>query len=234
MPHPYRSAVALLLICVVAGCGQATPGSGDGSASEESAAAFEAELIQTMVGREEAVVRPGKLTFAELFPASGQSEDLADAFRASVLSVDVGRTFTDNVDENYEVKGPVHEVPFDDPRADWRSFEVRVKVAEAYWGDVTAGKEVTIGLAFTAQTEVKVVTEGFASMGQFVVFTARRDFVVPYDPAVIPVLWDGAFLSPIEGERVPWPVLSDAAGSSGASMVSHFDTLSELRRIRSS
>jgi hypothetical protein len=42
------------------------------------------------------------LTFAELFPA--------DAFRAVVLSVDVGRTFTDNVDENYEVKGPVHEV----------------------------------------------------------------------------------------------------------------------------
>ncbi len=233
MPHRFRSAVALLLVCAVAACGQATAGSGDGSASEESAAAFEAELIQTMIGREEGVVRTGKLTLAGLFPAAGQSDVLADAFRADVLSVEVGRTFTNNVDENYEVVGPVHEVPFDDPRADWRSFEVRVKVAEVYWGDVTAGTELTIGLAFSVQTDLKVITEGFASMGQLVVFTAHGDFVVPYDPAVTPVLWDGAFLSPVDGDQVPWPVLSEAAGSSGDSVVSHFDTLSELRQIPS-
>jgi len=166
---------------MLAACGQATAGSGDGSASEESAAAFEAELIQTMIDREEAVFRPGKVTLAELFPAAGQSEVLADAFRADVLNVEVGRTFTNNVYENYEVVGPVHEVPFDDPRADWRSFEVRVT----------------------------------------------------YDPAITPVLWNGAFLSPVDGDQVPWPVLSEAAGSSGASVVSHFDTLSELRQIQS-
>lgn len=112
MPHRYRSAAALLLVCMLAACGQATAGSGDGSASGESAAAFEAELIQTMVGREEAVFRPSKLTLAELFPADGKSEVVADALRADVLSVEVGRTFTDNVDKNYEVVGPVHEVSF--------------------------------------------------------------------------------------------------------------------------
>lgn len=231
MIHRLRSAASLLLVVLVAACGQATTaGSGTGSASEESASSLEAELIQTMVDREQAVLRPSRLTLLELFPVAGQSEVLADAFRADVLSVDPGRGFDNNLDENMVVLGPVQEVPFDDPRADWRSFEVRVKVAEVYWGEVTVGTELTIGLAFDAGTELNLVSGGFASMGQVVAFTARGDFVVPYDPAITPVLWDGAFLSPVYGDRVPWPVLSEPG--SGASVVSHLDTIAELRQIK--
>ena len=217
MRWPLVSVAWLLLISGVAACGQATAGSGAGSASEEPATAFEAELMQTMIDREDGVSRPGKLTFAELFPPAGQSQVLADAFRADVLSVDIGRTFTDNIDANGEVTAPVEEVPFDDPRADWRTFEVRVKVAEVYRGDVTAGTELTLGLTFNAQTDSEVVTEGFASMGDLVVFTARGDFIVSYDPAITPVLWDGAFLSPVNGDRIPWPVLAEPG--SGAPVV---------------
>ncbi len=226
MSYRFPSVLGLLLVCLVGACGHVRSGSGDGSTSE-SAAAFEAELIQAMVGKEEGALRP-TLTLAEMYPGVGQSKVVADAFRADVVGVDAGRAFN-NFDENFE-RTPLQEVPFDDPRADWRSFEVRVKVAEVYWGDVTAGTELALGLTFNAQTELTVVSEGFASMGEVVVFTATGDFVVPYDPTIIPVLWDGAFLTPVEGERVPWPVLSEPG--SGAPVVPDLDTLAELRQLK--
>jgi hypothetical protein len=190
-------------------------------------AASQAAVLEAMVNRGAIGMRASGLTFEELFPRTGRSEVLADAFRADVVGVDAGRAFGGFLDDR-----PTGELPFDDPHADWRSFHVRVKVVEVYAGDVEVGAELTIGLAFGPRLEMDVVSEGFMSMGQIVVCTARGGFVVPYDPAITPVVRDGAFLSPVEGERVPWPAVTENGGFE-ASVVSHFDTLPELRKIAS-
>ncbi len=201
---------------------------GSGSATEQSPAALETALIEAMVSREDIVERASSLTLAELFPAAGASKVLADAFRADVVHVDEGRAFVDTFDPA-QASG-IEEIAFDDPRADWRSFHVRLKVLESYSGDVEVGSEVTIGIAFGRDVEMKIVAEGLMSMSELVVFTAPGDFVVPYDPTIRPVLWDGAFLSPVEGDQVPWPAVSEGGGHE-ASLVSNFDNLSELRKI---
>ena len=229
MSKTYRSAVALIALCLVGACGQATPGSGSaGASSELSPEAAEAALIEAMVNRASMGARASGLTFTELFPQVGESRALADAFRADVVAVEAGRAFGGSLDFDDD---PFGEVPFDDPEADWRSFHVRVQVVEVFSGDVTVGQELTIGLAFGSGLEMEVVSEGLVSMGDIVVFTRPGDFVVPYDPSITPVVWDGAFLSPVEGDRVPFPAVSLEGGAAPA--VSRFDTLSELRKIAS-
>jgi hypothetical protein len=213
-------------VCLVTACGQATPGSGSGQASELSPEAAEAALIEAMVNREAIVARASGLTFTELFPQVGESKALADAFRADVLAVDAGRAFGGSLDDD-----PLGELPFDDPQADWRSFHVRVEVVEVFSGDVTVGQELTVGLAFGSALEMEVVSAGLMSMRDIVVFTRPGDFVVPYDPSITPGVWDGAFLSPVEGDRVPFPAVSDGGGAAPA--LSRFDTLPELRTVAS-
>ena len=78
---------------------------------------------------------------------------------------------------------------------------------------------------------MEVVSEGLVSMGDIVVFTSPGDFFAPYDTS-IPVVLDGAFLSPVEGDRVPFPAVSEGGGAA-ASLVSRLDTLPELRKIAS-
>jgi hypothetical protein len=207
----------------VTACGQATLGSGSGGASELSPEAAEAALIEAMVNREAIGMRASGLTFAELFPQAGQSEVLADAFRADVVAVEAGRAFGGSLDDD-----PLGELPFDDPQADWRSFHVRVEVVEVFSGDVTVGQELTIGLAFGSGLEMEVVSAGLMSMGNIVVFTAPGHFFLPYDSST-PVVWNGAFLSPVEGDRVPFPAVSEGGGE--ASLVSRLDTLPELRKV---
>jgi len=226
MPRLHRSVLALALVCLVTACGQATPGSGSGGASELQPEAAEAALIEAMVNREAIVARASGLTFAELFPQAGQSEVLADAFRADVVAVEAGRAFGGSLDFDDD---PFGEVPFDDPEADWRSFHVRVEVVEVFSGDVTVGQELTIGLAFGSGLEMEVVSAGLMSMGNIVVFTRPGGFVVPYDPSITPVVRDGAFLSPVEGDRVSFPAVSEGGGE--ASLVSRLDTLPELRKV---
>lgn len=226
MPRLHRSALAFALVCLVAACGQATPGSGSGRASGLSPEAAEAALIEAMVNREAIGARASGLTFTELFPQVGESRALADAFRADVVAVEAGRAFGGSLDFDDD---PFGEVPFDDPEADWRSFHVRVEVVEVFSGDVTVGQELTIGLAFGSGTEMEVVSEGLMSMGDIVVFTGPGHFFLPYDSST-PVVWDGAFLSPVEGDRVPFPAVSEGGGE--ASLLSRIDTLSELRGLR--
>lgn len=226
----FRTVVALLLVGLVGACGQTTTGQDSGSGSQRDPAASEAALIEAMINRESIASRASNLTLDELFPRTGQSEVLDNAFRADVISVDAGRAFGDHMDGTPETG--IEELPFDDPKASWRSFEVQVKVTELYSGDVKPGSELTIGLAFGRGLDLEVVSEGLLSMGEIVVFTALGGFVVPYDPSITPVVWDGAFLSPVEGGRVPWPAVTEDGGFE-AEVASNFDTLIELRRIAS-
>lgn len=226
------SAVMLILVCLVGACGQATTDEpGSDSLAEESPAVSEAALIEAMVNREDIAQRASNHTLAELFPLTGPSEVLAAAFRADVLSVDAGRAFGDHFDE--DPKTGIEELAFDNPNASWRSFEVTLQVVEVYSGDVKVGAELTIGLAFGREIELNVISEGLKSMGQIAIFTAQGDFVVPYDESITPVVQDGAFLSPVEGDKVPWPAVGGSTDSQ-ESLVSQLDTLTELRRVKSS
>ncbi len=226
MSKTYPLAAVLVLGCLLAACGQDK----DQAGNAEQASSAQTALIEAMVNREEIAQRASGLTLAELFPDAGHSKVLDDAFRADVVSVDAGRAFGDHMDADPNTGVEVRD--FDDPEASWRSFHVRVKVVEVYSGDVEVGTELTLGLAFGRGLDEKVVSEGLMSMGQIVALTALGDFVVPYDPSITPVVWDGAFLSPVEGELVPWPAVSEGEGPE-ASMVSRFDTLPELRQIGS-
>lgn len=223
------SAVALALVCLVDSCGQETTDKPrSGSLAEETSTASEAAFIEAMVNREDIAQRASNLTLAELFPRTGQSKVLADAFRADVVSVDAGRAFGDHFDG--DPKTGIEDLAFDDPDASWRSFEVTIQVVEVYSGDVKVNTALTIGLAFGREIEMNVVSDGLMSMGQIAVFTAQGDFVVPYDRSITPVVRDGAFLSPVEGDQVPWPALGGSMDSEG-SLVSQIETLTELRQL---
>lgn len=223
--------VAALLMCFVTACGPTTSMPGSGSRPDKSMEIAEAALVNAMMNREAIAQRASELTLDELFPARGRSEILASAVRANVLGVDEGRAFGDRMSGGSDTT-TIPELPFDDPAASWRSFEVRVRVVEVYAGDAKVDSEITIGLAFGKELERSVVIDGLMSMDQIVVFIARGDFVVPYDSALLPVVRDGAFLSPVEGERVPWPALAEERPEAG--VLSNFDTLAELRSITSS
>lgn len=126
------------------------------------------------------------------------------------------------------------QVPFDDVSADWRSLHVHVKVLEVFAGDVAVGDELVLGLAFGPQTRAADVCDGFLSYGQAVAFTTDDEFVVPYDDSLVPVAWDGAFLSPVDEGRLPFPALAQGEHEGhGGEVLSKFDTLAEIRALSS-
>lgn len=225
-----RAATTGVLACLLTvSCSQGdstrvAPGSDAASPNSEAEQAF----IQAMISREQIASRARTPTVNLLFLLNGTGGILDDAFRAEVVDVRPGIGIASNMDENSDTTGP-RQVSFDDPQADARTFEVRVRVLETFAGDVRPGDELVLGLAFGSGLELQTVVDGVTNMGEVVTFTDRGEFVMPYDPSVTPILLDGAFLSPVRGDQVPWPAI--AKGSILPQLVAKIDTLSELRTI---
>jgi hypothetical protein len=211
---------AVILAWVLAACGSASVGQASSPAGQASSRDPEADLIDAMIARESIVSRGGGLTVDDLFSKSGG----VDSFRAEVVEVTAGQAFNDVLTDKdpHSVK-----VSFDDGTADWRTFHVRVRVLEVFGGDETANSEVTLGLGFGDGISIETVSGGLLSMEEIVVFTAPENQVFSYDPAVRAVLNDGAFLSPVEGGNVPFPVLTDNGYPS--KLIDAIDSLAELR-----
>ena len=222
-----RAALALvlsLLLIPLFGCGdESATGTADQTVESTDPDA-ENDLIQAMIDRESIVFRTGSITLNDLFPTSGADSAAESAFLANVVEVTPGRAFKDILEDD---TSHVEQVPFDDAAADWRTFHVRVEIIERYLGDVQPGDHLALGLAFGSQPPLNVVADGLVSIGRIVAFTKPGSFVVDYDPTITPVLWDGAFLSPVDGEQVPFPALSE--GGQPDPLVSLMDTLTELR-----
>lgn len=211
------SAVVLALALSACGSSSAGPASSPaGPASHDP----EAELIDVMIARESIVNRGGSFTVEDLFAKSGG----VDSFRAEVVEVTAGKAFNDvSTDKDPHAE----EVSFDDDAADWRTFHVRVRVLDVFGGDVTPNSEVTLGLGFGDDLSAEIVSGGLLSMDEIVVFTAPESDVFSYDPAVQAVLNDGAFLSPVNGDTVPFPVLTDNGYS--PKLIDAIDSLADLR-----
>jgi hypothetical protein len=223
MRRPVRAGVAgfavvlalALSACASSSVGQASSPDGPGSRDDQAA------LIEVMIARESIVSRAGGLTVDDLFATSGG----VDSFRAEVVEVTAGQAAYDVV--TYLDRPHAEEAPFDDGAADWRTFHVRVRVLEVFGGGETPNSEVTLGLAFGGDLSIELVSGGLLSMEEIVVFTAPDSDVSSYDPTVQAVLNDGAFLSPVDGGTVPFPVLT--ANGYPSELIDAIDSLTELR-----
>jgi hypothetical protein len=100
--------------------------------------------------------------------------------------------------------------------------------AAVFGGDETPNSEVTLGLAFGPELKFEIVSRGLQSMDEIVVFTDADNDVFSYDPAVEGVLHDGAFLSPVDGDTVSFPVLTYNSQQS-SNLTDAIDSLTELR-----
>lgn len=211
---------AVVLAWVSAACGASSVGQASSSAGQASSRDPEADLIDAMIARESIVGGSRGLTVEDLFAESGG----VDSFRAEVVEVMPGKAFNDvSVDEDSHAE----EVPFDAGTADWRTFHVRVRVQDVFGGDETPNSEVTLGLVFGRDLSIEIVSGGWLSMEEIVVFTDTYSDVFSYDPAVQAVLYDGAFLSPVDGGTVPFPVLANNGYS--PKLIDAIDSLTELR-----
>lgn len=206
---------AAILAWVLAACGSASVGQASSPVGQASSRDPEVDLIDAMIARESIVARQGGLTVKDLFAESGG----VDSFRAEVVEVMPGKAFDDG--------SHAQQVPFDAGTADWRTFHVRVRVEEVFGGDETPNSEVTLGLAFGRDLSAGIVSGGQLSMEEIVVFTDSDSDVFSYDPTVQAVLYDGAFLSPVDGDTVPFPVLTHSGYPS--KLIDAIDSLAELR-----
>jgi hypothetical protein len=204
----------------LSGCDSSSEGQASSTTGQVTSLDPEADLIDAMIARESIANRAGDLTIEDLFAKAGG----VDSFRAEVVQVGVGKAFNDVMTDN---DPRAEEVPFDDSKADWRTFHVQVRVLEVFVGDETPTSEVTLGLAFGRDLGVEIVRGGLLSMQEIVVFTDADNDVFSYDPTVQAVLYDGAFLSPVDGGTVPFPVLSTDGRST--KLVDAIDSLAELR-----
>jgi hypothetical protein len=199
-------------------CGSSSIGQASSSAAPDSRD-DQADLIEVMIARESIVSRAGGLTVDDLFATSGG----VDSFRAEVVEVMAGKAYNDVLTDDPHAE----EAPFDDGAADWRTLHVRVRVLEVFGGDETPNSEVTLGLAFGGDLSIELVSGGLLSMEEIVVFTAPDGDVFSYDRTVQAVLNDGAFLSPVDGGTVPFPVLT--ANGYPSELIDAIDSLTELR-----
>ena len=120
-----------------------------------------------------------------------------------VTSVSPGRAFHYQDDEHSTT-----EVPYDDPRAMWRTAHAEVTVTEVLSGQVTNGT-IRVGFgAGTSATSYDVLAEGLPAMGDMVFFLDQSSAVYDYEPGVWSVAEDGAVLAEIEaGGRLTLPAI---------------------------
>jgi hypothetical protein len=211
---------AVILAWALSACGSSSAGQSSSSARQPASHDPESELIDAMIAKESITARACCPTINDLFSKSGG----LDSFRAEVVEVEAGKAFNDvSIDKDPHSE----EVPFDSNSADWRTFHVRMRVIEVFGGDETPNSEVTLGLGFGADLSTEIVSGGLLSMDEIVVFTYRDSAVFSYDPTLQSVLYDGAFLSPVDDGTVPFPVLTSNGYPS--KLIEAIDTLAELR-----
>jgi len=204
-------------------CGSSATSTAEGDLP--SAAKAENDLVAALVSRQAQVSYAEGVTLDELFPSHGEESEL-DSFRGSVLEVQAGRAFDDIAE-----RAVAEPVAFDDPKADWRTFEVHAKVIESFTGQAQPGDEITFGLVFGSDMKIETVEQGLVAMGEFVAFTYDAPATPAFDSSIAQVLQDGAYLSPVDGDRVPFPAIADQEGEVTDAYVAQIDTLAELRAL---
>ncbi|SDF92808.1 hypothetical protein SAMN05660662_3885 [Blastococcus aurantiacus] len=176
--------------------------------TEAAAAAYRTSIAGTNAAASSSI-SPASL--AEYLPnrryrvINGDVATLTDAVVVGhVTSVSPGRAFyAPEEDETSTI-----EVPFDDPRAMWRTAHARLTVTEVLGGQVTDG---TIRVGFvvgTSATSYDVLAAGLPALGDLVLFLESSSPVHDYEPDLWSVASNGAMLAEIESDgRLTLPAL---------------------------
>lgn len=157
---------------------------------------------------------------------SGPRQPLTDAVVVGrIVSTSMGRAFDDGEDGG-TVAEPSTEVPWDDPRSDWKTVHLIVEVDEVISG--SAPGQIMVGLSLGAATDDRVVRAGLSRMGTLLLFLQHgRSPVFDYDRSVFADVEGGRLIALLDDRgRITLPMLqSDLAESlrEGA------HTLDELR-----
>ena len=124
---------------------------------------------------------------------NGNVVTLSDAVVVgNVTSVSPGRAFyAPEDDDTVSI-----EVPFDDPRAMWRTVHAEVAVSEVLAGRVPDAT-VVFGLSVAPQTAFDVMADGLPALGEMVFFLDVDSAVFDYESGIDRVADDGAIMAEI-------------------------------------
>ena len=127
--------------------------------------------------------------YADAF--TGGAFALSDAVVVGhVTSVSPGRGFAMSEEDE------TSQVPFDDPRAVWRTIHAEVAVTEVLGGQL--GEDTTVvGLVWGPDRSFEVAAEGLPALGELVFFLHEGSAVYDYDPTLWAIPEDGAIIAEI-------------------------------------
>ena len=179
----------------------------DGSAAvagidPEAAAAAYRESLASGSGSSAAsyAVVPESLT--EFLPnttylvRNGTRTTLTDAVVVGhVTSVSPGRAFHYDDDEHSTT-----EVPYDDPRAMWRTAHAQVAVTEVLGGQVPGDTLVVGFVVGPSSAAFDLLASGLPALGDLVFFLGTSSAVYDYEPDIWSVAMDGAVLAEVEAD----------------------------------
>jgi hypothetical protein len=179
-----------------------------GVVDQEAAAREYRELIANAGAAGSRVIDPESLV--EYLPnttyrvRNGALVTLSDAVVVGrVTGVSPGRGFyAPEEDEASTV-----EVPFDDPRAMWRTIHAQVAVTEVVGGQLSEDT-IVVGLGWGTQMPLEVAAQGLPALGDVVLFLETSSPVFDYDPGLLSIAEDGAMLAEVElGGRLMLPAI---------------------------
>jgi hypothetical protein len=119
------------------------------------------------------------------------------------LSLAPGRAFTVEGDDAPDGT----EIGFDSADALWRTMHATFAVDQVISGSVS-GREITVGLAFPAQSDLDPIKKDLLDLGPAALFLDRSP-VFGYDTTLYSVVLDGGLIAPIDATgRLSLPALA--------------------------
>ncbi|MBN1094099.1 hypothetical protein JKP75_16990 [Blastococcus sp. TML/M2B] len=215
--------------------GDDTVADGSGAAQAvvdpEAAAQQYRELLGTTGSAASRAIGPASLV--EFLPTityavrNGNTTTLSDSVVVGhVTDVRPGRAFY--VPEDDDTAST--EVPFDDPRAQWRTVHAEVAVTEVLAGQVPPDPLV-VGLALNPRTPVEVVADGLPALGDLVLFLDADAGVFDDDPGIWSIAFDGEVLAEVGDDgRLSLPAAESYVAERWLAGTPTLDSLREAAR----
>ena len=156
---------------------------------------------------------------------NGSTTTLSDAVVVGhVTSVTPGRGFYAPEEDD----ASTIEVPFDDPRAMWRTAHAEVTVTEVLGGQV---QEDTIVVGFGAPQSFDVIANGLPALGEMVFFLYAGSPVYDYEPGIWSVVFDGEVLAEVEADdRLTLPAVEPYRSEQWLAVTPTLESLREAAR----
>lgn len=146
----------------------------------------------------------------------------------------ISRAWLEFDPETGEERETTIDLPFNDPTAQATTVHLVFQITEVIGIDesevplVTAGQEVSVGLALGSHVDLERVSDDFSDLGEIVLFLTDDGLVFDYQPGLWQILEDGAFIGVIDRkDRLTFPAMDPTAS---AALVPAGLTLPNLRQ----